>query len=152
MYERNSGRNLGKFRQFTSDLDILFWLLGCNFIDCLIFFHGLINPIINGDSAFCVLFYFIGQFQTWHLSLPHYIVEGGSTDIKFLCYTSLFLVIILHPFSKFIHFILSFYFFFWTKIRYSDTIVTISQRGVENNIFVRSKEKALTYIYKNATI
>jgi hypothetical protein len=79
-------------------------------------------------------------------------VEGGRTNAQFLCCSALFFIISLHPFCEFIHFSLFFSFFFWTKIRYSDTLVSISSRSVKNNIFVRWKEKVLTYIAQYATM
>jgi hypothetical protein len=80
-------------------------------------------------------------------------VHGRRTDSELLCYATLFLVVTLHPFSKLIHIILIFYFFFWTKIRYSDTFVIVSSlKFADKSKFGLWKERVLTYIALCVTI
>ena len=149
MYERNVGGNLGWFKGLAGIslfTDILGFCFDCSLVDSLAYLYGMIYPVIDGNGAFGVVLYIISQFQAWHLSLPKYIVQRGRTNAQFLGYTTLFLVITLHPFCEFIHLSLFFSFFFWTKIRYSDTLVSISSKSVKNNIFVIAKEKVLTWI------
>src|ERR1700678_1119325 len=128
MYERNLGRSLARIK--IAGLSLLFDFLrdyfGFHLADGFIFVLNLIYPIIESNGTFCILLYVISQYQTWYLSLPKYIMKGRRTDSEFLCYASLFLIITLHPFCKFVHFVLFFCFFLWTKIRYSDTFVIIA--------------------------
>lgn len=156
MYERGVGRTLGGAKIFAGVsllVDILSSCLGCSLSDGFIFVLHLIYPVIDGNGPFCVLLYLIGQFQAWHLSLPQYVVQGRRTDVEFFCYTALFLVVTLHPFSKLVHLILIFYLFFWTKIRYSDTFVIISSHQVvDKSKFGVWKERVLTYIAQYATM
>jgi hypothetical protein len=155
MYERNFARNLARVKNHPGVsllIDILGWFFGGSIADCILFFLGFVYPVIDGNGPFCVLLYLIGQFQAWHLSLPKYVMKGRRTDAEFLCYAALFLVITLHPFCELIHVTLLFYFIFWTKIRYSDTFVSISSKEVENNIFLVWKEKVLTIIANCVTM
>jgi hypothetical protein len=140
MYERCLGRNLGRLKVYAGVslfVDLLFSWFGVSFGDLLLFCLSSVYPIIDGNSPLCVLLYLISQFQAWHLSLPQNVVKGRSADAEFLCYAALFLVITLHPFCKSIHAILFLYFFFWTKIRYSDTFVIISSSSLKNKGLLR---------------
>lgn len=115
MYERSLVRNLVRIKE-SAGISLLtncfgLWF-GYNLSDCLIFLHGLIYPVIDSNGAFCVLLYLISQFQTWHLSLPQYIVKGRWTDTELLCYAALFFLTILYPFSEFIHLISLIFFLF----------------------------------------
>ena len=135
MYEGLLGRNLGRLKVYAGVslfVDLLGSWFGCSFGDLLLFCLSSVYPIIDGNSPFCVLLYLISQFQAWHLSLPKYVMEGRRADAEFLCYAALFLVITLHPFCKSIQAILFLYFFFWTKIRYSDTFVIITKGALKN--------------------
>jgi hypothetical protein len=112
----------------------------------------LIYPVVNGYGALCVLLYLIGQTQVWHLTLPQYLMEGRRAYAQFLCYAALFLVVTLHPCGELIHNILFFSFYFWTKIRYSDTIASIATGRFPDKGLLKAKETVLTYIAKYATI
>jgi hypothetical protein len=150
MYESDLKGNLVRSEELTGIY--LFTLLlrlccGIGIIDILLFLIGLIiDPIIDSNSPFRVLLYFISQFKARHMTLPKYIVQCGRTNTQFLCYASLFLIISLHPCCEFIHFTLFFCLFFWKKIRYSDTIVSISRRGLNDKLFFRIRDRLLTYI------
>lgn len=140
MYEKNLERNLVRIKIYAGVslcVDFLASYLGISSADLLVCFVGLVYPIVESNGSFSVMLYLISQFQAWHLTLPQYVMKGRRADMEFLCYASLFFVITLHPFSKFVHLILFFYFYFWTKIRYSDTLGSISSKGVKNNFFVR---------------
>jgi hypothetical protein len=155
MYERNLGGNLGRVENFTGVslfTDLISCFFGYSFMDGLVLLYIMIYPVIESYSTVGVLLYLIGQFQTWNLTLPKYIVKCGGTDAEFLCYTSLFLIVIQHPFCEFVQPILFFFMFLWTKIRYSDTLVSISNKKVEDNLFVRWKEKLLTCIAQYVTM
>ena len=135
MYERCVGRNLGRLKIYAGIslfVDLLFSWFGVSFGDLFLLCLSHVYPVIDGNSPFCVLLYLVSQFQAWHLALPQYIVEGRRTDTEFLGYAALFLVVTLHPFSKSIQAILFLYFFFWKKIRYSDTLVIISRGCLKN--------------------
>lgn len=144
MYERSFCRNLSRFKEFTLlSLFINFVLdcLGFSLLDCVLYVLLLIYPVIDGNSAFGVLLYLIRQFQAWHLPLPQDVMQCRRADTKFLGYTSLLLVVALHPFCEFIHLIPLFYIFFWTEIRNSDTIVIIPREKVNDNVFLRWYKK-----------
>jgi hypothetical protein len=126
---------------------------GLGWNDCLFYLVSLVNPIIDGDLAFCVLFYLIGQAKAGHLSIPKDIVKSRGAYAQFLGYTALFLVIELHPLCEFIHIALFFYFFLWTKMRSYDTFGSITRIAVENKpVFLKVKSISLTYIARRVTI
>lgn len=133
MYERSILRNLEWDEGFSEDSlfrDLLFFCLGFDFADCLFWFLRLINPVINSHSTLCIFFYFIGNCKAWQLVFSKYVVKGRCTDAQFLCYATLFLVVVFHPFCEFIHLLTFFYFFFWTKIRNPDTLSSIPAKLV----------------------
>lgn len=155
MYERRLGRNLGRIKVYAGVslcIDLFGAWFGCSPGDCFLLILSCIYPVVDGDSPFCVLFDLISQFQAWHLALPKYVMQGRGANIEFLCYAALFLIIALHPFCKSVQAILFLYFFFWTKIRYSDTIAIISRRGLKNNFFDKIEGHMLTYIDKCVTM
>lgn len=106
MYERSLERNLVWIKtdaRFSLFFDFLFYWFCFDFFDSLIFLYGIIYPVIDGNSPFCILLYFIGQLKTWHLTLSEYIMEGRSTNAELFCYATLLLIITLHPFCEFVH-------------------------------------------------
>ena len=140
MYEKSVAGDLGgdehhsPFRLFANFAS---FRLGSCFACRLIFLlRRLVQPVVDGYGAFCVFLYLIGQAQSRHLSLLQYIVEGTWANFQLLCNTALLLVIAHYPGCKLIHRIPIVDFFFWTNIRYSDTIVSISGKGMKNNRFL----------------
>lgn len=155
MYEKVFGRNLGKLKVYAGIslcVDLLGCYFGCNVGDLLLYLLSSVYPIIDGNGPFCVLFYLISQFQTWHVTLSQYVMKGGRANAEFLCYTALFFVIVIHPFCKSVHAVLFLYFFFWTKIRYSDTMAIITNCSSKNNKNSEKPRKALTSVDQHATI
>src|SRR5258706_7552559 len=115
MYERSLFRNLGRIKDSAGVL-LLSYLysacLGYNLSDCLIFFYGVINPIINCYSPLCIFFYLISQLQIWKLAIPQYIMKRRRADRELFCYSALLFITILHPFGEFIHLTSLIFFFF----------------------------------------
>jgi hypothetical protein len=136
MYERCLEGNLARLKSLTGISLFTDFILDCfdfNFTDWfLILLLQLIDPIVDSDGAFGILLYIVSQFQTWHQAMPKYVMKSGRTYTELFCYAALFFVVTLNPFCELVHFFLFFYFFSWTKIRFSDTFVSITRQGVEN--------------------
>lgn len=139
MYEKSLAGDLGgdenhsPWRLFA---DFAGSWLGIRFASRLVFLLcRLVQPVVNGYGAFRVFFYVIGQAQGRQLSLLQYIVKGACANFKLLCNTALLFLITHYPGRELIHRIPIVDFFFWTNIRYSDTIVIMSGKGEKNNPF-----------------
>jgi len=106
MYERSVDRNLARF-EFLARVSLLSGRLGfCFRLGFGSFFAvciRLVDPIVDCDSTFGVLLYFVRQLQVWCQSLPQYVVECRGADAQLLCHPPLFFVITFHPFCKLIH-------------------------------------------------
>ena len=106
MYERGVDRNLARFNVFAS-----LSLLASRLSSCLgsvsgylfYLFIGLVDPVIESDSALCVFLYFVSQLQAWYQSLPQDVMKRGCTDSELLCYSPLFFVVADDPVGELIH-------------------------------------------------
>jgi hypothetical protein len=112
----------------------------------------LIEPIVKSDRAFGVLLDQICKFKTRDLSFSEYIMERRGANPELLGDSTLFFIIILHPFSKLIHYKPIFIFFSCTNIRNFDTLVRVSRKDFERNFFDKRIEKALTCIEQYDTM
>jgi hypothetical protein len=82
-------------------------------------------------------------------------MQSRSADSEFVGYSTLFFIIVPHPFCKFVQLIPLLWFFLWTKIRHSDTFVSITKKTVNGNpfhFFSRDSQKQLTFITQHVTM
>jgi hypothetical protein len=133
MYDRRLERNLeGAKKPPRSSLCFDFFRRRFSFgyfIDIFLI-PTLIDPIINGDISSRIFLYLVGETQIGYLIIAQNIVECRGANAQFFSYSPLLLIVALYPFCKLIHLILFLNFFFWKKIRYFDTFVTISKEGL----------------------
>ena len=139
MYEGIFQGNLGRLKRYACLsllFDFLCFCLGDSIGDVVLFLLlWLVYPIIDSDGPFGILLYLISQTQAWHLPFSEDVMQSRGADPELLGYSTLLFIITYHPQCEFVQDLAPLFLclLFWTNIRSSDTLVSISRSCVQIN-------------------